>query len=164
MDGGDVEALDAHGRLVQGQCALQLQKRVVDALVVVVRAHLVAHERVLRVRLGHTHELGLLALLRRGDAHLRPVGAGQLFGEPCLHGGLVLGLVAQDDLVRDGRGGIVVAQQEHVQEVVVGHVLAAVEHELVGVDDAPFAHHEHVHPGHRLLAEQTHDVGVEVAR
>ena len=93
-----------------------------------------------------------------------PVGAGQLFREPCLHGGLVLGLVAQDDLVRDGRGGIVVAQQEHVQEVVVGHVLAAVEHELVGVDDAPFAHHEHVHPGHRLLAEQANDIGVEVAR
>ena len=66
--------------------------------------------------------------------------------------------------MRDGRGGVVVAQQEHVQEVVVGHVLAAVEHELVGVDDAAFAHHEHVHAGHRLLAEQAHDVGVEVAR
>ena len=51
-----------------------------------------------------------------------------------------------------------------MQEVVVGHVLAAVEHELVGVDDAAFAHHEHVHAGHRLLAEQAHDVGVEVAR
>ena len=51
-----------------------------------------------------------------------------------------------------------------MQQVVVGHVLAAVEHELVGVDDAPFAHHEHVHPGHRLLAEQANDIGVEVAR
>ena len=118
----------------------------------------------LRVRLGHAHELGLLAFLRRADAHLGAVGAGQLLREPGLHGILVLGLVAQDDLVRNGGGGVVVAQQEHVQQVLVGHVLAAVEHELVGVDDAPFAHHEHVHPGHRLLAEQAHDVGVEVAR
>ena len=66
--------------------------------------------------------------------------------------------------MRDGGGGVVVAQQEHVQQVLVGHVLAAVEHELIGVDDAALAHHEHVHARHRLLAEQAHDVGVEVAR
>ena len=62
------------------------------------------------------------------------------------------------------RGRVVVAQQEHVQQVVVGHVLAAVQHELVRVDDAALAHHEHVHARHRLLAEQAHHVGVQVAR
>ena len=90
--------------------------------------------------------------------------AGQLAREPRFHGFAVLGLVAQDDLVRDGRGRVVVAQQEHVQQVVVGHVLAAVQHELVRVDDAALAHHEHVHARHRLLAEQAHHVGVQVAR
>ena len=95
---------------------------------------------------------------------LAPWGLASLLREPCLHGVIVLGLIAQDDLVRDGGGGVVVAQEEHVQQVVVGHVLAAVQHELVGVDDAALAHHEHVHARHRLLAEQAHDVGVEVAR
>ena len=108
---------------------------------------------------------GLLALLRSADAYLGAMGGLASFSrEPCLHGVIVLGLIAQDDLVRDGGGGVVVAQEEHVQQVLVGHVLAAVQHELVGVDDASLAHHEHVHARHRLLAEQAHDVGVEVAR
>ena len=37
------------GGASSAKCALQLQQRIVDALVLVVRAHLVAHERVLRV-------------------------------------------------------------------------------------------------------------------
>ena len=51
-----------------------------------------------------------------------------------------------------------------MQKIVVGDVPAAVEHELVRVDDAALAHHEHVHARHRLLAEEPHHVGVEVAR
>ena len=158
----DVEALDAHGRRVERKRALELQQRIVHALVLVVRAHLVAHERVLRVRLRHVDKRRLLPLLRSCEAHFRPVRARELLGKPRLHRLFVLGQLPYDDLVGNGSGRVVVAQQEVMEKVLVGNVAPAVQDELVGVDDAPLADDEHVRARDRLLAEKAHDVGVQV--
>ena len=88
----------------------------------------------------------------------------KLVGKPLLHSIGIFGHEAHDDLVRDGRGGIVVAQQEHVQQILIGNVVSAVEHEFVAVDDAPLAHHEHVHAGDGLLPEEPDDIGIKVTR
>ena len=74
------------------------------------------------------------------------------------------GSCAHDHLARDGGGGVVVAHEEVAQQVLIGHVGAAVQDELVGVHDASLADDEHVHPGHGLLAEEPDDVGGQVAR
>ena len=116
----------------------------------------------LRVRLRHVDKRRLLSLLRGREAHFRPVRARELLGEPRLHRLFVLGQLPYDDLVGNGSGRVVVAQQEVVEKVLVGNVAPAVQDELVGVDDAPLADDEHVRARNRLLAEKTHDVGVQV--
>ena len=49
-------------------------------------------------------------------------------------------------------------------EILVGDVVSAVEHEFVAVDNAPLAHHEHVHAGDGLLPEEPDDIGIKVTR
>ena len=118
----------------------------------------------LGVLLGHGDQIRFLAAFRDRDAHLGAMRTSKLAGKPLLHGLGILGHDANDHLVRDGRGGIVVAQQEHVQQILVGNIVPAVEHELVAVDDTTLAHHEHVHAGDGLLAEKPDDIGIKVAR
>ena len=74
----DVEALDAHGRRVEGKRALELQQRLVGAVVRVARAHHVAHERMAGVGGRHVQEVALLAALRVMDV----AGAPALLGKP----------------------------------------------------------------------------------
>ena len=90
--------------------------------------------------------------------------ARKLAGKPLLHGLGVLRHDAHDHLVRDGRGGVVIAQQEHVQQILIGNIVSAIEHELVAVDDTSLAHHEHVRSGDGFFSEKADDIGVEVAR
>ena len=116
-----------------------------------------------RVGLGHGQKIGLLPLLRRGEAHLGAMSRIELAREPLPHDLCVLGQRANDHLARDGGGGVVVAHEEVAQQILVGHVGAAVQDELVGIHDAALADDEHVHPGHGLLAEEPDDVGGQVA-
>ena len=51
-----------------------------------------------------------------------------------------------------------------MQKVLIGNVEAAVQHELVGVHDTTFSHHEDVNARDGLLAVETDDIGIEVAR
>ena len=63
VEGQDVEASTMHGRRVEGKCALELQQRLVGAVVRVARAHHVAHERMTGVGDRHVQEMALLAAL-----------------------------------------------------------------------------------------------------
>ena len=51
-----------------------------------------------------------------------------------------------------------------MQQVDVGNVATAVEHEFVAVDDSSLPDHEHVHARDGLLALNADDVGVEITR
>ena len=81
MDGRDVEALDPHGRGVQGKRALQLEKRLVGTLVVVAGAQLVAHQGMTGVVGRHLRQMGLLATLRHVDRDLAAAAAAQPLGD-----------------------------------------------------------------------------------
>ena len=135
----DVVALDAQRRCRQRERALELQERGVEALLVVARADLEAHERVARVVLGEVEEVAALGSLRDGE----PDAGGALGAhgrQPLLDRLGVFGQLGQDDLARDvGRVGVV-AQQEAVDELGQRHVEALVEHELVAEQHAALAH------------------------
>jgi len=51
-----------------------------------------------------------------------------------------------------------------MEQIFVGHITAAVEHELVAIHNAAFPHHEHMNARYGLLAGNAHNVSVQVAR
>ena len=51
-----------------------------------------------------------------------------------------------------------------MEQILVRHITAAVEHELVAIHNAAFPHHEHMNARYGLLAGNAHNVSVQVAR
>ncbi len=49
-------------------------------------------------------------------------------------------------------------------QILIGHVKAAVQNKFVAVDDATFAHHQHMCAGDGFLAIKADDVGIQIAR
>ena len=165
MQGGDVKALDAHGRAGQGKRAFKLQERRVDALFVVARAHLVAHERVLGVELRHLQQIVLLSAQGHRNGHFGAMLAGKAAREPRLDacGVLVVKLLGDDDLVGDSLGLVVVAVEKLHRQLVVRDVHALVQDEVAAVDDAAFTDHKDMSRRYRLFAVKTHHVHREAA-
>ena len=160
VDGRDVEALDAHGWRVEGEGALELEQRLVGALVLVARAKLVAGEVVARVVGAHLGELGLLAALRHVDHH----GTAAPGRKPALEGLGVRGHGGHVHLERDVARLVVVALHEAADELLLVHVKALVEHELAGTAHAALAHHEDAGARDGLLAPKADHVDVLRAR
>ena len=151
---GDVEALDAHGRRVEGERALELEQRLVGAVIGVARAHHVAHERVAGVGRRHVQEVALLAALRVVDV----AGAPALLGEPLRE---ELGVRKVD--VHVNLGGnicrlVVVALEEAALKLDLPHVGALVEDELDRAHRAALAHHEDAGSADGLLAVEAYEV------
>ena len=95
---------------------------------------------------------------------LRTVSGVELVGKPCLHRRRIFQFALNDDLVRNGRGGVVIAKQKGMEQILVGHIAAAIEHELVAIHNAALPHHEHMDARDGLLARNAHNVSVQVAR
>ena len=108
------------------------------------------------------NKLELFAATRGCHANFGSMLACKLFGEPLAHCLEVFGKRAHDDLVRQRLGCVVVAEQEHVDQVDVGNVKATVEHKFAGVEYAAFADHEHMRASYRLFAVEANDVGVQI--
>ena len=51
-----------------------------------------------------------------------------------------------------------------MEQILVGNVAAAIEHELVTIHNAAFPHHEHMDARDGLFARNAHNVSVQVAR
>ena len=154
----DVEALDAHWRRVEGKCALELQQRLVGAVVRVARAHHVAHERVPGVRGGHVEQAALLAALRSPQPH----GVPALLGEPSLDELRVLELRGQVHLGRHVGRLVVVALEEAGDELLLPRVESLVEHELDGANGAALPHGEDARAADGLLAVEADKVEGDV--
>ena len=157
---GDVEALDPHRRRVEGERALQLQQRLVGAIVGIARAHHVAHQGVPGVLGGHVEQAALLAALRAPQAAAAPA----LLGEPP---GDELGvgqLAGQVDLRGDVGGLVVVALDKARHELLLAHVEALVEDELRRADRAALAHHEDAGAADGLLAVEADEVQAHARR
>ena len=155
MQGGDVEALYAHGRGVQRKRALELEQGLVGAVVGIAGAHHVAHEGVARVGGGHVKKTLLLATLRAVEAAEVPT----LLREPALQDLRVGEVAGEADLGGDVGRLVVVALEEAALELLLPHVQALVEDELHGADDATLAHHEDAGGADGLLA--VHADGVQ---
>ena len=95
---------------------------------------------------------------------LRTVSGVELVGKPCLHRRRIFQFALNDDLVRNRCGGIVIAKQKGMEQILVGHIAAAVEHKLVAIHNAAFPHHEHMNACDGLLSRNAHNVSVQVAR
>lgn len=132
VQGGDVEALYAHGRGVQRKRALELEQGLVGAVVGIAGAHHVAHEGVTRVGGSHVKKTLLLAALRAVEAAEVPA----LLREPALQDLRVGEVAGETDLGGDVGRLVVVALEEAALELLLPHVQALVEDELHGADDA----------------------------
>ena len=156
MDGRDVEALDTQRRRVERQRALQLQQRLVGAVVGVPGAHHVAHERMAGVPGAHVEQPALLAALRTVQDALAPA----LLAEPLAYQ-LGIGKVDSEvDLGGDVCRLVVVALHKARDQLLLGHVEALVQDELAGAHRAALAHHEHAGARDGLLAVEPDQVDV----
>ena len=164
VNGRNIEALNAHGGNIHCKRAFKLQQGIIDAFILVVRTHLVAHERVLRILACHVEQVSLFATLGHSKTNLCAMGGVKLVRKPCLHRRCIFQFALNDDLVRNRRGGVVIAKQKGMEQIFVGHIAATIEHELVAVHNATFPHHEHMNARDGLLAGNAHNVSVQVAR
>ena len=158
MQRGDVEALDAQRRRVERERALELQKRLVGAVVGIARAHHVAVERVVGVGRRHLQQMALLAALRDVHATDAATARGQPLGDELGVGELQ----RHADLCGHVGRLAVVALDEALDELLLAHVGALVEHELAGTDHATLADHKHAGGGYGLLAVEAHRVEAHV--
>ena len=158
VQGRDVEALDAHGRGVQGKRALELHEGLVRAVVRVAGADHVAHEGVPGVGAGHLEQVLLLAALRAVETDVMAA----LLGEPAGDDVAVRERDGEADLGGDVGRLVVVALDEAGLELVLAHVGALVQDELDRADRAALAHHEDAGAADGLLAVEADEVHVHV--
>ena len=98
---GNVEAFNAMRRALKSKSAFQLKERVIDALVIVIRTHFVAHQSVTRIRFRQVQKVGFLPFFGCNEMHFRTVLACQLVGKPLAHGGIVFRKRANNHLARN---------------------------------------------------------------
>lgn len=157
MDGRDIEALDAQGRHRQRKSALQLQKRLIGAVVGIPGAHHVAHERVSGVSLGSLEQTMLLATLRAMHA----AHAASSLGKPCPDELSVRKLACHVHLGGNVRGLIVIALDEASDELLLRYIEPLVQDEFAASLHSTVAHHEDAGPRDGLLAEEPDHIDVD---
>ena len=104
----------------------------------------------------HLGHLGLRPALGHVQRHA-PAAPGR---EPALHRLGIRKRAGHADLSGDIARLVVVALHEAVDQLLLAHVEALVEHELAGTAHAALAHHEHAGARDGLLAPEPDDVGV----
>ena len=85
MNCRNIEALNAHGGNIHRERAFKLQQGIIDALILVVGTHLIAHERMLRILACHVEQVSLFAALGHRETNLCAMGGVELIREPCFH-------------------------------------------------------------------------------